>query len=130
MVNDGGNDDVSSDDSTSDIEDDDDDEFLSLLKTRWSSVKRYLSRHRVAEIFNFWMIDLTSSLKKSLIELWITKINSQVKIQCSVGVILQHKTSHALNSQRYDLNIFRGDHKSHGYLSVVITKHMVSYLHP
>ena len=53
MVNDGGNDDVSSDDSTSDIEDDDDDEFLSLLKTRWSSVKRYLSRHRVAEIFNF-----------------------------------------------------------------------------
>ena len=70
--------------------------LMQLIKTRWTSIRSYFKCHKVMDIFNFRVFQQKEELKDALTRVWLTKLNSQVKLQCSLGFILQHKTSHKL----------------------------------
>ena len=67
-----------------------------LIRHRWSSIRTYFKCQKVMDIFNFRVFNQKEELKKTLTRIWVTKLNSQVKLQCSLGFVLQHKTSHQI----------------------------------
>ena len=70
--------------------------LFELVKSRWSSIRSYFKCQNVVDIFNFRVFKQKEDLKKALTRVWLTKLKSQVKLQCSMGFVLQHKTSHKL----------------------------------
>ena len=76
--------------------DDQSDSVTELIKSRWTSIRTYFKCQNVVDIFNFRLYKQKHDLIHTLSKLWESKIHSQVKLQCSIGFILQHKTSHKL----------------------------------
>ena len=90
--------------------DDENSPVFDLIKSRWNSIRSYFKCQNVVDIFNFRVFKQKEELKKALTRVWLTKLNSQVKLQCSLGYVLQHKTSHELryfHSSANNTAIFR-----------------------
>ena len=67
-----------------------------IVKSRWSSIKTYFKCRQLVDIFNFRLFKQKESLKQSLTQIRLNKIECQIKLQCSLGFVLQHKISHEL----------------------------------
>ena len=66
------------------------------LKQNWSAIKTYFKCRNVQDIFNFRLVNQKSDIKRVLTNIWINKIQNQVKMNCSLGFILQHKITQEL----------------------------------
>lgn len=81
-----------------------------LVRSRWSAIRSYFKCQKIMDVFNFRLFQQNAELKNVLSKIWLTKINSQVKLQCSLGFVLQHKTSHKLryfHSSANNASLFR-----------------------
>lgn len=64
-----------------------------LLKEKWHQIKTYFKHRSVQDVFNFRLINQKKDLSDALTSIWIHKLEFQCKLQCSLGLLLQHKTT-------------------------------------
>lgn len=70
-----------------------DDEFISLIKNRWSSIRTHFKCRKIDDVLNVRLINQKEDMKKILTSVWVNKLQSQVKLQCSIGCILQKRST-------------------------------------
>lgn len=87
-----------------------DSNLKSLYKENWGAIKTYFKCRQVVDFFNFRLINQKHSLKAALTDLWVNKVTSQVKLQCSLGMILQNTVTREFryyHSSANNTNIFQ-----------------------
>jgi hypothetical protein len=70
------------------------DEYIQLIKNRWSSIRTHFKCRKIDDVLNVRVLNQSENLKKILTSAWINKLQNQVKLQCSLGCILQNKVTH------------------------------------
>ena len=76
----------------------------SIIRSNWGAVKTYFKRRKVQDIFNFRLINQKLDLKTSLTNICLNKIQNQVKMNCSLGFILQHRVTQELRYFHSSIN--------------------------
>ena len=66
------------------------DDVLTKYKT---SIATYFRRGQILDIFNFSLYKQTQDVKEELLDIWRTKENTRLKINCSPAFILRHKST-------------------------------------
>ena len=74
------------------------------LKQNWSAIKTYFKCRNVQDIFNFRLVNQKSDIKRVLTNIWINKIQNQVKMNCSLGFILQHRITQEIRYYHSSIN--------------------------
>ena len=74
------------------------------LKKNWSAIKTYFKCRKVQDIFNFRLINQKSDIKKVLTNIWMNKLQNQVKMNCSLGFVLQHRITQELRYFHSSIN--------------------------
>ena len=76
----------------------------SILRQNWTAIKTYFRCRKIQDIFNFRLINQQLDIKRVLTNIWVNKIQSQVKMNCSLGLILQHRITHELRYYHSSIN--------------------------
>lgn len=64
-----------------------------LLKFYETSIDTYLKRGKILDVFNFRIQNQTEDIREKFLELWHSKQSTRIKVNCSPGFILKHKTT-------------------------------------
>ena len=75
-----------------------------ILRSNWGAIKTYFKCRKVQDIFNFRLINQKRDLKRSLTNIWLNKIQNQVKMNCSLGFILKHRVTQELRYFHSSIN--------------------------
>ena len=81
-----------------------------VYKDNWGAIRTYFKCRQIVDIFNFRLVNQKEDLKNTLTDLWVNKLSSQVKLQASVGLILQHRVTHQYrfyHSSSNNTNLFQ-----------------------
>ena len=70
-----------------------DEDLQYCLRKHWSSIETRFKCQRVLDIFNFRLVENTEDISDSLMKIWRHNITCRIKVNCSPGFVLQHKTS-------------------------------------
>ena len=81
-----------------------DNPLQSILRQNWGAIKTYFKCRKVQDIFNFRLINQKLDMKRSMTNIWLNKIQNQVKLNCSLGFILQHRVTQELRYYHSSIN--------------------------